>query len=248
MKGVAILTLVLLSSCASIEDEVISRWENGNPQVIHQKNPTYDNSYLYISLNEEGDTVNKGRIENEVQIGEWKWWYDNGSLKDIAYLENGLYMNKRVHFHENGDTSKIEVIDTPCAGTCCPGKLVYFKDNSRLLIKPQNEKGVIEGTCFQLNANGDTTAIFKYQNDNQEGLRMEFEDNGQLAAVGDFENGLEQGDWIIYDELGNPSAVDKYIKGQITESRDHVTNSTSVEPYKTSESKLLYYESIEKSR
>lgn len=91
-NSVIILTILILTSCNTEKEKIISKWANGKLKVVHEYNFNSDSSYNYLEYNELGKLIAKGRIDNDIQNGEWKWWYDNGRLKDIAYLKNGMYI------------------------------------------------------------------------------------------------------------------------------------------------------------
>ena len=243
-----ILTILALTSCSNEneKEKIISKWDNGNSKVVHEYIFDSDSSYNYLEYNEEGKLITKGRIDNDIQNGEWKWWYDNGQVKDIAYLENGFYIDRRLHFNEKGDTTQIEIIDKPTLGTCFLGQQIYFVNNRRIIVYQTDSNGERHGFGYQLNEKGDTSAIFNYTNGLKQGLRIEFDDNEIVSAVGEYENDLEEGRWFLFDKSGSPLRFDIYNKGEKVDSIvDGVVNIEFMfkdEP----ESKIEYYKRIKK--
>lgn len=204
-----ILAVVLLASCSNGKKTVISAWNNGEPQTVHDFVYGNNTSYDYLYYNEEGRLIAKGRYDDGIQNGEWNWWFDNGKIKDIAFFEDGLYINKRIHFNEEGDTTKLVIIDTPCKGACCQAKMVYFKKNKRVAAFSHNQNGLTDGLAFHFNENGDTISITNFVNNERHGGIIEYADNGAVIVIGQFENELAVGEWIKCDSLGIP--IEKLI-------------------------------------
>ncbi len=242
-----ILIILVLTSCLNEKEKTIRKWENGNPKIVHEYIHDSDSSYNYLEYNEKGKLIVKGRIDIDKQNGEWKWWYDNGQIKDIAYLENGFYIDKRIHFNEKGDTTQIEIINEPTKGACFLGQQIYYENNRRIIEYQSDINGKRHGFGYQLNEKGDTSAIFNYSNGLKQGLRIEFDENGIVSTVGKYKNDLEEGRWLLFDINGSPMRFDIYEKGKKVDSIIEGVINIEFTFKNKSESKIEYYKRI-KSR
>jgi antitoxin component YwqK of YwqJK toxin-antitoxin module len=231
-------------SCSTEARKIIETWDNGNPKVVHEFIYDSDSSYNLLLYNERGSLVTKGRMDGEEQNGEWNWWFDSGNIKDIAYLKDGFYVDKRIHFNEKGDTTIIEVIYEPTLGVCYFGQQIYFDNDNRLIVYNTNTKGVREGLGFHFNVNGDTIGIFNYANGETHGLKVEFYDNGLISCFGNFENGIEEGKWVLFDSFGTPVQTDVYRMGEKVGEEEFKDENPNKYPIRKGETKLDYYKRI----
>lgn len=242
-----ISVLLITLSCSNSSQQVIESWNNGEPRIIHDLDPDFEKSYTFREYNNKGQLITEGRIQDGLQQGQWIWWFDNGSIKDIANLVNGEYVGKRIHFNENGDTNQLEILYEPCIESCCFGQVIYYKRNKRLVLHELDSLGVTDGICYYFNPNGDTAAIFQYISGLSDGLRVEFQPNGQVSCFGNLEEGIEQGKWILFNILGSPVKTDFYENGEITASNNEVDTSWNGLEIMPTESKLEYYYRIKAS-
>jgi hypothetical protein len=87
-----------------VDSRIIELWDNGQPRVV----------WVYGLLNDEKVAVREiqyfangiksmeGPLVNEKRHGEWKSWYEDGSLWSEGAFREGFRHGKGVVYHPNG--------------------------------------------------------------------------------------------------------------------------------------------------
>jgi antitoxin component YwqK of YwqJK toxin-antitoxin module len=174
--------------------------------------------------------IAEGKFENDVEEGQWYFYFNSGYLKIIgaykAGKENGLWGN----FHEN-QSLKIEE-------TWQDGKLMhagaYFtafgdsissgslKNGTGTLQKFYNDKSLQEELTFKDGEkNGSAKLYFetgkiaaegKYLNNKKEDLWKYYYSNGRVESQGKYKEDELEGLWMFFNKAGNTIDKKDYTK------------------------------------
>ena len=153
-----------------------------------------------------------GQIESETfynannePVGTWKFYHDNGQLKNIGEVRKGTF-GKPVYqigewsaYHKNG---KLESKGTLNNGYK-EGIWNFYYDNG----KPQatGSYGYFEemqGEWKFYNPNGNLAEVGSFDEGTQVGIWKHHHENGKLAETGNYREGMKDGEWKYYDEQG----------------------------------------------
>ena len=186
-----LICLFLVGCAASVQEQpvnevnenVIERWPNKLPKIIHHKtaaDATEDSSFVRLEYFETGilkevatynsgflDSVQflyyeNGRLGAEynydfgIKDGSFRTWYESGEIKSDYFFENGMVTNGGMYF-ENGQIM---------------GDLTF-------------ESGAIVSGIY-------------------------YHENGNLRSRGNIRNGQRSGEWKIYDKEGKLKEVLQY--------------------------------------
>lgn len=113
----ALLTIsFLFSSCTQkptekVDEDLVSEietiWDNGNPKTVKFYK---EDSMSKVLVQEkqyypEGQLKMEGRFQNKLREGEWKSWYEDGTLWSIGTFKAGKRHGKGIVYHPNGTKS-----------------------------------------------------------------------------------------------------------------------------------------------
>jgi antitoxin component YwqK of YwqJK toxin-antitoxin module len=105
-KILYLMALVILASCATRLDEVVSEsYPDGTPKRIDYYAGEDTNRYIakVVFYYENGQKRVQGSYNSDgKKDGKWVYWYENGNKWSEGYFNEGLDDNKRTTWHENG--------------------------------------------------------------------------------------------------------------------------------------------------
>ncbi|MFZ4785681.1 MAG: hypothetical protein ACOYLH_09395 [Flavobacteriales bacterium] len=122
------------------------------------------------SYNEIGIKFAEGMIEKENRVGEWKFYYPNGVLKEINNYKDGELDGKATSYHENGKVSSE----------------MYY------------EKGLAQGYYREYNQIGTITEEGYYEDSQLHGPITAYYNNGQLRSKDFYWKGSKNGEQVDY--------------------------------------------------
>lgn len=218
MKNTTIIftVLMILVSCnKGPKTKIVEKWETGKSKIIQ----TYDNPDDTLTFKREfyyknGQLGSKGYYVNNKQDGLWEWWFCNGNKQHEAVFKNGLYVQYRKHWREDGTLRLVEIINHPCSDTCCDGKRIYYRDNGTKLIQYSvSSNGEWDGEGFAYFPDGKIARKFTYVNGLKQGMCYEYYENGKIEEEGNYINDKEDGKWICRDSTGKMTGYYIYKDG-----------------------------------
>lgn len=124
--------------------------------------------------------------------------YPSGSIKIVAFFENGELENDYKQFYETGEIK--------FAGQLEKGKRVgewleYFESGDLKSSVPYME-GMIEGDVFYYFPQGGIEVKVSYAQGKQNGLYQTFYPDGEIKQKGNFINGIPEGEWVTLTSDG----------------------------------------------
>ncbi len=138
-----------------------------------------------------------GNYENGLPQGEWKWYFENGSLRrDETYdkgKENGI---------SNEYNDSLQLIAT---GKYIEGNKegLWKYNNGEYIAKGEYRDGRKFGMWHQTYRNGKPAFSGKYADGLEEGEHLYYNENGKLREIRNYQHGMRNGIWKTYDENGN---------------------------------------------
>jgi len=86
-------------------EEVVTTFTNGNPQVVRQFEGTDTNRMAVYEKEyyEDGSLLKEGPVSNNKKSGTWKTYYRSGQVQDIAVYRDGVISDTITGYFENGN-------------------------------------------------------------------------------------------------------------------------------------------------
>ncbi|MDA3944328.1 MAG: hypothetical protein PF694_12410 [Bacteroidetes bacterium] len=108
-----LLNVFMLTGCGvgnekSADENLISEikdlWDNGNPKVVRFYKEENDTKVLVKEKQyyPSGTLSMEGSYKNDLREGEWKSWYEDGSLWSTGYFKSGKRHGEGIVYHPNG--------------------------------------------------------------------------------------------------------------------------------------------------
>jgi antitoxin component YwqK of YwqJK toxin-antitoxin module len=99
-----LILLVAVTFGCSRKEVVEATYENGNPKVVkyyHKKggNLLLDREVLYYKNKQKKV---EGEYKDELRTGQWKAWFENGTLWSEGTYKDGKRNGNGIFYHENG--------------------------------------------------------------------------------------------------------------------------------------------------
>lgn len=125
-----------------------------------------------------------------INIGEWKWFYNDGSLKRVEhYNEQGEKVGVWKYYFENGQLKREEN---------------YVNDDLEGFVTDYHPNGQLKSQLFYIRVNDYFTEI-------KDSVYSFFYVNGQLNERGYFKKGMRYGLWESWYENGQLKSKGNYI-------------------------------------
>ncbi|HRI20880.1 MAG TPA: hypothetical protein PLA68_07990 [Panacibacter sp.] len=195
-KLIICLTFLLLFSCTTNKQKVISKWDNGKTKVERFYSDT-PNIYTEKEYYENGQLESKTRFVDSVKNGESVAYYKDGKLLGRSVYKDGKINGEVTEFHKTGNLMfKGNQVDGNLVGTA-----IHYYDNG----KPETELYYKGSKVFFVNY-WDSSG--KQQIKKGEGIKK-FQDylnkdkNGNdttinVLVVGVYKDSLHNGLWRYY--------------------------------------------------
>ena len=168
------ITCILLSllSCnqTDITNEIIvEKFNNGNVKIKRQLNSINDTSnFIYTEYYENGQLMRSGPMKDSIIYGQWKFYYDNGKLK-----EQGTFI----------------IDDSLNSGIWTYRYIMPVKDEEGNII---NEPDSLWSRAYRIEREKKNLHVCK------EGDWESYHENGIIKSKGNYEKGRLSGKWSEY--------------------------------------------------
>lgn len=199
-------------------------------------NQTDENGYrqgAWIKKDKYGRVVYEGRFFDDVPVGEFRYFFDDGKLRarsrikndgqdswTITYRKNGLVMSEGAYKNQlkdsvwtfydvYGQKLTTETFDQDVHH----GKFVtYYQSGDTTEILFYN-KGLKDGPWKQFYKGGQLKTDGNYVRDTLDGPITFYHKNGRMMLVGSYKMGLSHGTWKHFDEQGKVTLTDFFEEG-----------------------------------
>ena len=136
-----IIIPIFLASCtgrkapepAAIDTEIIDMWDNGRARKVwvYARVDGVRTPIKEIQYHPEGVKSMEGPLKDGKRHGEWKSWYENGSLWSIGHFSYGLRHGKGIVYHPNGQ----KFIEGNYINGERAGKWIFWDENGRSITE-----------------------------------------------------------------------------------------------------------------
>ena len=152
---------------------------------------TYPDGSIY----EEYTTNDEGAKE-----GEYKRYYENGSIAEISVYKNDILNGKRKFFFANGNLEQEE----DWINNKLTGKKVVYYDTGEKYVEAEYDSSMIVGVFKKFYKNGQVQEEVTFEKDLENGPFTEYYESGAIKWKGQYLNGdNEFGIIENYDEQGS---------------------------------------------
>ncbi len=197
--------IILLILCIALPNIIIGQKEYRRKKKDPKSQATFGSTSTSYSKPGKRQTYwengNKKRFENlndkGFREGDYKEWYENGTLKTEEHYRNGRRDGLSIKYHPSG---KIHI------------KAKYMlvtRGNGGLGIE---ERDVLNGLTEEYYENGQLKKKYPYVNGAVDGEYKEWYENGQLAKVGTVRDEFNTGIYKEFHENGIEKLVGEYKK------------------------------------
>jgi antitoxin component YwqK of YwqJK toxin-antitoxin module len=180
------------------EDDVYIKnvWLEDGTHVVINGNGIYKTYFGSNAISSEG------KVENGKNVGFWKYYYENGSMR-----ENGEYKNDTYLVLNTWDVNGNKEVESG-EGSYCN----YSSSGNLCMVSGQIKNGLKQGAwVILLDTTGSKYQEIKYKDGKANGKNTIFYPSGNIYAEGNIINDLREGDWYWYLENGDKSSHVKFI-------------------------------------
>jgi uncharacterized protein len=121
-----------------------------------------------------------------VPHGEWRFWYENGTLAWLQIYKDGLKDGTWEYYYDNKN----------------PKKIINYKEDKK------------NGEYIEYFANGKEKLVMNYKDDFQDGKYVMNYDTGDPFIQGTYKQGKEDGEFVSYYKNKQVSSIRRYIMGK----------------------------------
>ncbi len=175
--------------------------------------------------NDKGVLIAEGKLKNNLPVGLWKYFYNNGYIESEGVYKNGKEDGKWISYLDPEGIVRRLRYDKAIPEDSIPdldllknrfsqiqnykegireGEFVYFAYYS--IDKPfritNYKNGLIDGKSIMYYDNGMIYYEQNYSGDKLEGYERFYFPNGQIKQEGKFVNGRATGEFKLYNETG----------------------------------------------
>ena len=194
---------------------------------------------------EKGILQYEGKFENDVPVGEFKYYHANGKLKSTTYFIEGAHIVRTTLYDQNGkkaaigkyfDFEKDSIWDYYNSnGTLIntesykkgvkQGKWQTFSSQTGILLEEKNyTDGQLNGPYCTYFADGKISTRFNYYNGKLHGLTESYYPGEVLYIHGFYKQGSKTGSWDYYDGDGKIRKTVEYRNSQIVKTYLYIYN------------------------
>lgn len=156
----------------------------------------------------------KGQKINDIEVGEWITYYEDGKILSISTYEGGEYnFSKNIYYYPSGNIK----LRNGTLGDVLEGSCIEYYDNinNSIMTEGNMSNDVFDGSLISYYENG----VVKFEMEYTEGLHIgnhtEYYDNKNLKISGKYVEGREDGIWTYYHKNGKVKNVKPYSSGTL---------------------------------
>ena len=218
MKSCIFFIILALSAASCVKDkQVVSKYENGQPKVVHVNLKEDKEKYRHISYFRNGQVKKRGIMQNGKMEGKWKFYRINGSLKSINMTCSGLYCDTQIYYDTTGSLKAKTIFLEPgeCACDSFSARMRHYYPNGRLHKKWTVKAGKMEGKYMEYNKSGQLISSGFYRNGEKDSVWKIWYDNGALWEVTRYREGKRTGEQKFFYKNGNFEFIRNFKKDSL---------------------------------
>jgi antitoxin component YwqK of YwqJK toxin-antitoxin module len=204
-----------------------------------ERNQTDDKGWkqgYWRKYDEMGHVLYEGQFKNNIPLGEFKYYYPNGSVRAILIMfndgkeshsqlfhRNGKLMAKGKYFQQKKDSiwnyysehDGILLSTEIYIKTVKQGVWKNYYPDAKVAEEFTYENNIRHGSWKQFYTDGSLKLEGIYVNDNKEGVFKMFHYNGNVEVSGFYHNDLKDGLWIEYNDTNKKIKEEEYKMGKL---------------------------------
>lgn len=158
------------------DDKLIKTTKFHSDSII---NELYENGYCYEYFNNHGVIQSEGLIENNMKQGNWKFYREDETLKQIRPYINDTLTGIVKDYWKNGELEGYANIINGVQN----GESVFYYENGNVKEKSYLKNGLFHGPMTQYFKNGKIESVRKYWNEKLIDTCKTYYENGQLKLL-----------------------------------------------------------------
>lgn len=144
--------------------------------------------------------------ENGNKDGEWKYYYPNGYLKEIAVLDDGVPVDTNYSYHDNG----LLRLKIPYVDGKIHGDVLFYRNGILYRTLPYTAGEMKEGEFKEYHSIGTIDYSYTLKEGKSNGPFKSYFDSGELYREGSFSEGNLEGERTTYYRSGAISVKENY--------------------------------------
>ncbi len=244
-KRINLSVFLVLLSITLIGQEINQTDSKGNKQGPWKKYYPSNDGLFY-----------EGQFENDVPVGVFKHYYENGNIKSKTtyetskvrsevYYNGGQIMAKGVFIDKKKDSTWLyydnsgwlSLMEDYQKGLKTGPSISYYPDG-KVAVEKLYHNDLESGPFIMYYANGNKEMEGVYMSGNYNGLFSNYYDSGKKMQSGDYINGKRDGMWLFYNSNGSLKSVINYKNGIIV--KETPKNGEFIEYYDSGLIKNIY--------
>lgn len=229
MKTSLLLALLMISAINSVYSA------GQNDTIWNQKDEKGQKQGFWKISYENGAIKYQGFFKNNKPVGNFKRFYDDGTIKAIQYYytdgvsvytelyyNNGVLAAKGKYVNSLKDSiwnyysyydKSLKLTENYSLGKK-HGVSKKFYENGQLAEEIDWKNNMKDGKWIQYFPNADTLLKAIFVNDSRQGLFVTYYPGNKIESKGNFSKNLMEGEWEYFDLNGNLKMKTQYIKGE----------------------------------
>ena len=156
-----------------------------------------------------GNILYQGTFKDDKPIGEFKRFYEDGTVKAILYYDPAGETATAVFYHPDGK----KAAEGKYTAQKKEGTWKYYSANTEgYMISEENySSDKHEGVSRKFYQTGDVAEILPYHNDLKEGEWIQYYTDGKICLKATYKNGMLEGAFLLYFPDGTAQYEGTYL-------------------------------------
>jgi len=157
----------------------------------------------------------EGRFVNNIAEGTWRYYYENGQIRDSGLVVYGKMAGVWKSWNENGKLLGMAEYPHPDSIPVPTSSLILPSPRNAPIVDYKPPIGQRHGKSINFHENGTMMDSGLYINNKREGIWKQYYDSGQAESIGTYINGSLAGEWQFFRKDGSLSTKEIYDNSKI---------------------------------
>lgn len=157
----------------------------------------------------------EGIFVNNIPEGVWKYYYENGQIKDSGLVVHNRMVGSWRLWNDKGTLLAISDYPNPDSITSTYTTVLTPTPKGAPVIDYKPPVGVRQGLSISFYENGKIMDSGFYAANKRTGLWKRYYDSGQVESIGTYVLDQQEGNWQYFRRDGTLSTKEVYAKGKI---------------------------------
>lgn len=188
----------------------------------------------WVSKYPGGSKKYEGRFVNNIPVGEWKRYHENGKIKALLTYRNKSDRAFASLFDDSGNLYAKGVFEGTLRDSIWnfyngnlivqtenyhlgkkDGNSVCFDQNGKKIWEKEWKEDLLDGNSVAYYPSGTKQNEISFKKGKKNGLAIFYDDKGIKTMEGSYLDDLSDGDWKMFDQEGKLQYQIKYDKGEV---------------------------------